>query len=511
MDDFRTRISKVALGFALALVCQSALAQALYRIKPLGVLGGCTASAPLANGFNQADQVTGKACNAHGDQHAFLWKNNGSPMVDLGPSEVSSSSEGDAINASGLVAGSAQDSTGTFGFVSLGSGAPSTKILDTIGGTKAFAYALNDHGQVTGEAGTAGDAVEDVFLWSSGSPMRDLGAISDHDYNIGVAINASGQIAGTSGYSFEPIAEAFVWKNDGSPLQSLGVLAGGSSSYACCINASGQIAGNSNTQAHTKTRAFIWKNNGTPMQSLGTLGGGESFAAALNDAGQVAGYSDTVRFLKPHAFVWLNDGHPMKNLGTLGGTTSFANDINASGEVTGFAYLAGDTVSHAFLWRNDGTNMQDLNTLIDSTDPLQPYITLNNGEFINVAGDIVAEGLDSRTGNYGLYVLQGTVLTVSPRSLAFGNQRVSTTSAARSVTLTNTGSRAAAITSIAVTGTASSQFHSTNNCGTSLAGHATCTIQVTFKPATRGVKSAFLNVNGGGGGLRSVSLSGNGT
>ncbi len=279
--------------------------------------------------------------------------------------------------------------------------------------------------------------------------MRDLGTIDGYDYNAGEAINASGQIAGTSGYSSTPGAVAFVWLNNGTPLRSLGVLPGGASSYACCINASGRVAGDSNTQANTRTKAFLWKNDGTPIQSLGTLGGAESFASALNDAGQVTGYSTTVRFLKPHAFVWLNNGQPMKNLGTLGGTTSVGNDINASGEVTGYSRLAGDSVSHAFLWRNDGTNMQDLNALIDTTDPLRAHITLTSGVFINVAGDIAATGVDDRTGMQGVYLLQGTVLTLSPRSLAFGNQAVGTTSAARPVTVTNTGSRAAPITSIA--------------------------------------------------------------
>jgi hypothetical protein len=30
------------LGLSLAIACQSALAQAMYRIKPLGYLRGCT-------------------------------------------------------------------------------------------------------------------------------------------------------------------------------------------------------------------------------------------------------------------------------------------------------------------------------------------------------------------------------------------------------------------------------------------------------------------------------------
>ena len=55
------------------------------------------------------------------------------------------------------------------------------------------------------------------------------------------------------------------------------------------------------------------------------------------------------------------------------------------------------------------------------------------------------------------------------------------------------------------------RFASTKNCGSSLVGHATCTIKVTFKPTTKGAKSAFLKVNGGGGGLLSVKLTGTGT
>ena len=103
------------------------------------------------------------------------------------------------------------------------------------------------------------------------------------------------------------------------------------------------------------------------------------------------------------------------------------------------------------------------------------------------------------------------MLTLTPRSLAFGNQPINTSSAAQSVTVTNTSPKAVAITSIALTGTAPGQFAFTDNCGKSLAGHATCTIKVTFRPTTKGAKTDSLNVNGGGGGLRSVKLTGTGT
>jgi Abnormal spindle-like microcephaly-assoc'd, ASPM-SPD-2-Hydin len=119
--------------------------------------------------------------------------------------------------------------------------------------------------------------------------------------------------------------------------------------------------------------------------------------------------------------------------------------------------------------------------------------------------------VDSRTRVVGLYLLKGTLLTLAPRSLGFGNQLIKTLSAVKSVTLTNTSPKVVAITSIALTGAASAQFVSTDNCGESLTGHATCTIKVTFKPTTKGAKSASLNVNGGGGGLRTVTLTGTGT
>ncbi len=501
---------KLVLGLSLALACQTALAQAMYRIKPLGFLGGCTTSTPSPSGFNTADQVTGRACNANGDTHAFMWRNDGTPMVDLGPPKAGTYSAGAALNASGVVTGYAANNTEIFAFVSSGDGTPMTRIHDGLGGNAIYGSAINDLGQVTGIAYNANNSGAHAFLWkNNGSPIVDLGTLGS-DVSDAAAINASGQVTGWSDLPGNGQQRAFVWKNDGSPMVNLGTL-GGNFSQGFFINASGQVAGVSTLKRFPESHAFLWRNDGTPMQYLGTLGGTSSQPYALNDAGQVAGISTTHGRNIPHAFVWLNDGTPMKDLGTFGGTTSDASDLNASGQVTGGADLAGNTAYHAFLWRNDGTKIQDLNTLIDPTDPLKPYVTLTGGEFINDSGDIVADGTDSRTGLQGLYLLQGTVLTLAPRALAFGNQSINTSSATKSVTVTNTGPKAAAITSVALTGTATGQFAQTNNCDKSLAGHAICTIKVTFKPTTKGAKSAFLNVNGGGGGLRTVTLTGTGS
>jgi Tol biopolymer transport system component len=146
-----------------------------------------------------------------------------------------------------------------------------------------------------------------------------------------------------------------------------------------------------------------------------------------------------------------------------------------------------------------------------------------NGE-VNVASisaDARFIGFSTFATNMGVVDLNGipdvfvreravSNLTVSPKALTFGNQAINTTSTARAVTVTNISAAAVAITGVTLAGTNPGQFARTHNCGTSLAAGASCTVNVVFKPTSIGAKSAVLNVNGGGGGLRSVTLTGTG-
>ena len=81
---------------------------------------------------------------------------------------------------------------------------------------------------------------------------------------------------------------------------------------------------------------------------------------------------------------------------------------------------------------------------------------------------------------------------VSPTSLSFGDLVLGSVSAAQNVTLTNpTGAAALTINSIA----ASTGYTQTNNCGTSLAGGASCTISVTFAPTASGTTTGSLAIS----------------
>src|SRR5207249_1967870 len=101
--------------------------------------------------------------------------------------------------------------------------------------------------------------------------------------------------------------------------------------------------------------------------------------------------------------------------------------------------------------------------------------------------------------------------TLSPTSLTFSSQNVGATSAPQAVTLSNSGSAPLSISSIAITGADSGDFAQTNNCNSSLAAGAQCTINVTFRPAATGTRTGTLTVtDNASGSPQTASLTGTG-
>ena len=90
----------------------------------------------------------------------------------------------------------------------------------------------------------------------------------------------------------------------------------------------------------------------------------------------------------------------------------------------------------------------------------------------------------------------GPVAVLSPVTVTFGNQMVTTTSAAQVVTLTNAGSAGSTLTinTKSITGANAGDFAQTNTCGGTLSAGASCTFSVTFKPTAVGARGAALSV-----------------
>ena len=98
-------------------------------------------------------------------------------------------------------------------------------------------------------------------------------------------------------------------------------------------------------------------------------------------------------------------------------------------------------------------------------------------------------------------------VTISPTSLGFGNQAVGTTSVAKKVSVSNTGTATLTISSITISG----PFAQTNTCGTSLKAGAKCSISVTFSPTVKGLASGTVTItDNASNSPQTISLTGSG-
>jgi subtilase family serine protease len=114
-------------------------------------------------------------------------------------------------------------------------------------------------------------------------------------------------------------------------------------------------------------------------------------------------------------------------------------------------------------------------------------------------------------GGGGSGAAPAPVANLSTTSLSFGQQNTGTTSAAQSVTLSNTGNASLSISTIAIGGTNPGDFALTSNCSSSLAAGGNCTISVTFTPTAAGSRNASLTItDNASGSPQTVSLSGTG-
>lgn len=237
--------------------------------------------------------------------------------------------------------------------------------LDTLGGSFAYAYGINDDGFVTGFSVTTGDVQGHAFvrdpLTGTMNDLETLGGIE----SFGNAIDGDGRVVGKSLLVDEfSYYHAFVSNAVTGELRDLGTL-GGPESVANAINDVGVVAGASQYTELGPYHAVTWDLSTVSINDLGTLGGATSWANGINDDGFVVGASSTLGDGALHAFIW--DGAGMTDLGTLGGGLSEATAINDDGVVVGFSSLAGDTVIHAFMWDPVTEDMTDLGTLGGTT------------------------------------------------------------------------------------------------------------------------------------------------
>lgn len=348
----RYPLTLFALVVLVFTAVRPALAHDRYEITDLGVLPGkTTTSGYNIHTLNNHGQVVGFCSNGavsdfYAESVPFLW------------------SEQDGIQSlPGLP------------------GAPNT-----------IAWAINDRGQIIGEAGSNFFDTRAV-LWDNGV-LYDLGVFPGDTLSEPRDINNRGQVVGYSlDFGDSPHAHPVLWENGQISLLP-GWESGG---VAGAINEKGEIAGALFYQDPIDlfhAYAALW--HGGSVTVLGGLGGVWSHAWAMNNTGMVGGQGETANG-EVHAFVWKKG--VMTDLGTLGGTYSAVWDINNKGQIVGSATNATGE-SRAVLWEKH--RMIDLNARIPSGSG---WVLLEtNG--INERGQI---------GGYGLHNGEKRFFLLTPR------------------------------------------------------------------------------------------------
>jgi hypothetical protein len=104
-----------------------------------------------------------------------------------------------------------------------------------------------------------------------------------------------------------------------------------------------------------------------------------------------------------------------------------------------------------------------------------------------------------------------TTVQRSPASLTFASQPIGTNSKPQMTTVTNDGSAVLNISGITLTGSNPGDFKQKNNCGSSLAVGASCTVSVVFKPTAAFTRTANVAISDDAtGSPQTVTLTGTG-
>jgi probable HAF family extracellular repeat protein len=424
-----TRIIALALFAALAIPVQLAAQDRTqpqhqyhhYQLFDMGTLGGPNSFPPNPGilDINSRGLAIAEADTLIPDpyfpnclqdcfvNHAITWQNG--VQTDLGSLPGLNNSFPFWSNSQGTVVGISENSV-----VDPLTGYPEIiavqwkhgKIFDlgTLGGNASYATAINNRGQVVGEAlNTIPDSFATAFggpafpvatqfrafLWQHGV-MHDLGTLGGNDAGAHF-VNERGQVAGASYTNTTPnpttgipTIDPFFWEN--GKMVDIGTL-GGTIGYPNWMNNRGQVVGYSNQAGDKPPHAFLWdKKEG--LTDLGTLGGIFSSANWINDAGEVVGWATTPLSVHPvQAFLWKNG--VMTDLGTVDSDLcSQAYSINSQGQIVGGSYIDCGPDTHGFLSENGGP-LVDLQTLIPSGSGVTVVLAVD----INDRGEIEGFGI----------------------------------------------------------------------------------------------------------------------
>jgi len=239
---------------------------------------------------------------------------------------------------------------------------------------------MNDKSAIVGS-----NSVIAVLLRKDRVLPIDLGTVAVQTIDI----NNRGQILGTTDFPDHPGEEDFLLK--GRKVTVLDPLPGDFGTHAIALNDRGTVTGQS--AAIDSVHAVIWEGD-TVMEISPPRPAFTAFGLDINNRNQVVGGFDG-RDGSHESFFWSDGDMTLLKSVSADRPNPGAVSINDCGDMVGTSAAAVPPTDWiATIWRN--TVPLDLNSLISDADPSKPFVKFFAAFSINNAGQIVAQGIDSR-------------------------------------------------------------------------------------------------------------------
>jgi probable HAF family extracellular repeat protein len=157
------------------------------------------------------------------------------------------------------------------------------------------------------------------------------------------------------------------------------------------MNDRGVVVGSAFT-ADFMRHATLWQ-SGTLTDLGAPAGAQQSIGRDINNLNRVAGAVSGESFVDSAA-TWQNGTWTLLPALAPDVAGSDASNINDLGVVVGSSFLTSSARSVATVWFNGQAFALD--DLVSTSDPLKPFVRFDAAVFVNIRGDIVASGSDSR-------------------------------------------------------------------------------------------------------------------
>ncbi len=363
------------------------------------------------------------------------------------------------------------------------------------GGANAINNALNNVGEMTGirtNLGLTASDLDDLAQWIFFAPTCPASAPS--------------LSAAPSGIAF-------------------GSVANGSTSAATSVTVTNSGSGAASGLAYTNSASTKWLVSGSDCGASIAAGASCSFSVAYKPA--AAGASDTGTYSATGtgsfsvSFTGSSPAATPASLSVAPGSAAFGSvTVGNSSAVQSFTVANAGTVGAtgvAFTNSNSAEFIISGNTC---------GATLSGGTSCGFSINYTPTAAGADTATLAIayagatsvnLALSGTglpapvaALQVTPAALTFGTTTVGGTSATQSVSVSNTGGAVASALALA-NGDPAHFLVSGNTCGVTLAGGASCTLNVAYAPNAAGANNAALTFSYAGGANIAVAMAGTGS